>query len=76
VLLADSVQARAGVCLHRDTNTYPAIQNATGSIAIIPFAAFNIVFTPFRLCQRVCSLRLTDHYYGPRLGGTALSTVG
>jgi hypothetical protein len=30
-------------CCHRDTNTYPAIQNATGSIAIIPLAAFNIV---------------------------------
>jgi hypothetical protein len=42
-------------CLHRDTNTYPAIQNATGSIAIIPLAAFNIVH-PFPNVPAVRSL--------------------
>ena len=50
-------------CCHRDTNTYPAIQNATGSIAIIPFAAFNIVH-PFPNVPAVWSL--------PSAGGNAI----
>lgn len=34
---------RAGVTGHLDTIVYPATPNATGTIASIPSAAFNIV---------------------------------
>ncbi len=43
MLLAGSASELVRTGGHRDTIVYPAIPNATGTIAGIPSAAFNIV---------------------------------
>src|SRR5262245_19606784 len=57
----DSAACRFGdravqMCGHRDTNTYPAIQMATGSITSIPFTVLSIVGSFGVLICAVCGV--------------------